>query len=517
MARTRIQSLALLSSLALSLSLGACKPEPEQVVTPEDTQETKQEPELSDKERTAQEAAAKRAMLEALPPLPGIEKSKPVEFPDPVISTLDNGLRLVVLEDHETPRVSAQLLVGAGDIYAPADNTMLASLCASALTEGTTKTKKAKLDEAIDDTGGSLGASAGDELASISASMLSGDLGVALKIIAEQAQFPAFEDESLTKVKDAMILGLRSEKANVQALAFRMAQRVLYGDSSPYGRPFATEEAITAITAEQVRAFHQAHYLPNNATLLVVGDVDAAAVAKLAKKHFGKWQKGAEVAVPRSQSVPSLDEPTVHIIDRSGSVQATIMVVMRAPKIGDQGWLETQLLNQVLSGGTLTTRLNLVLREQLGLTYGAYSAHFHGYDGGALIGGGGTKNSSAGEFATALIDLMYGFGEQPVGASELERIKALVSGRFALESEGAGFTAAKTQERLLYDLPEDFWSNYRVEIDKLTPEQLLSVGQTVMDRGSLQLIAIGRAKALQSKLEDFGTVKIYNTDLEPQG
>ena len=91
---------------------------------------------------------------------------------------------------------------------------------------------------------------------------------------------------------------------------------------------------------------------------------------------------------------------------------------------------------------------------------------------------------------------------------------SLVSGGFALESEGAGFTAAKTQERLLYDLPEDFWSTYRVEIEKLTPEQLLSVGKTVMDRGHLQLIAIGKANALERKLADFGEVRVYDTNLE---
>ena len=88
------------------------------------------------------------------------------------------------------------------------------------------------------------------------------------------------------------------------------------------------------------------------------------------------------------------------------------------------------------------------------------------------------------------------------------------SGRFALESESAGFSASKTQERLLYDLPEDFWSTYRVEIDKLTPEQLLAVGEGVMDRGNLQLIAVGKSKALARKLEGFGEVRVYNSDLE---
>lgn len=509
-------STKLIAPLALSLALifaGACKPDPV-TVAPDDAGAQEPAPELSEKEQKAKEAAQKRAMLEALPPLPGIEKPKPIEFPEPVISTLDNGLQIVVLEDHETPRASVRLMVRAGDIYAPADNTELASMTASALTEGTTKSKKRVLDEKIDDTGGSLGAGAGSEVATLYASVLSRDLGVAMSIIAEEAQFPAFEADSLTKLQDQMILGLRQQKANAQALAFRMAQRVLYGDSSPYGRPFATEDAISAITADQLRAFHKKHYVPNNATLIVVGDVTAAEVAKQAKKHFGKWSKGEAVPVPRSQAVPPLDKPVVHVIDREGSVQATVAVVMRAPKIGDAGWLEVQLLNQVLSGGTLTTRLNLVLREQLGLTYGAFSAHFHGYDGGALIGGGGTKNASAAEFAEALIDLMYEFGEATVPAAELGRIKSLVSGRFALEAEGAGFTAAKTQERLLYDLPEDFWSTYRVEIDKLTPEQLLSVAKGVMNRGNLQLIAVGKAKALERKLADFGEVRVYNSDLE---
>jgi zinc protease len=506
----------IVTTLAGALLCIACDSTPSATTNPDDAtaDSATSDSGESEKEQKAREAAEKRAMLEALPPLPGIEKSKPIEFPKPVISTLDNGLQLVVVEDHEVPRASVQMLVKAGDIYAPSDNMMVATLAAMALTEGTTKNSKAKLDEKIDATGGSLSAGADEEIASLRASVLRGDVDLAMKLMAEELQHPAYEDESLTKLKDQIILGVRQEKANPQALAMRMGSRILYGDKSPYGRPFPTEENIQSVTRDQVQAFHAKHYVPNNAILLVVGDVDAAAIAKKSKKYFGKWKRGEDIAVPRSEGAPTLNKPVVHIIDRSASVQANIGVLMQAPRIGEEGWLEIQLLNKVLSGGTLTSRLNLVLREQLGLTYGAYSMHASGYDGGALFAGGGTKNSSAGEFADALIDLMYEFGEAPVPEGELNRVKSLVSGRFALESEEAGFTASKTRQRLLYDLPENFWSDYRVEIDKLDSQQLLKTGKSVMDRSNLQLIAVGKARKLKRVLGDYGEIRVYNTDLE---
>ncbi len=501
--------------MALSLTLLACKKSEPDTTPPDDTKvepQPTEDSEAAEQAAKAKEAAAKRAKLEQLPPLPGIEAPAPVELPKPIITALDNGLELIVLEDHESPLVSVSLEVRAGEIYAPSERPTVAEMTAALLTEGTTKRDKATIDEKVDMTGGSMGSSSGDELASIDGTFLSKDLPLALELIAEQATTPAFPEDSITKLKEQTIQAVRAAKGNPQALAGVLAARIAYGADSAYGRVFPTDAEIQALTRDDVVAFHKRHYVPNNAMLVIAGDVDPKQAEKLAKKLFGKWAKSADVPVPKATAQP-VTKPTVHIIDRKASAQANIYVVTTAPKIGEQGWLEGEVLDSVLSGGTMSTRLNFVLREQLGLTYGAYSSFEYGFDGGMFMAGGSTKNKTAREFSDALIELIYGLADAPVAANELDRTKAFVSGRFALVAEGVDSAANLTVTARLYGLPDDFWSKYRTDVAAMTQDRLHETAKQIFDRGELQIVAVGKAKELEEQLGGLGQVIVYDTDL----
>ncbi len=466
-----------------------------------------------ERQQKAKEAAEKRAKLRELPPLPGIEKARPVVFPEPVLSSLENGLELIVLEDHEAPLVEATLYVKAGDIYEPA-GAPLAGMVAQLLSEGTTKRKKADIDAAVDLTGGSMGSGASTELANINASMMAKDLGLALKLMADEAQNPAFPEDSIKKVKEQSIQGIKSVKGQPGQLVQILGRRVIYGENSAYGRLLPTEDQINAVTADQLVAFHKKHYVPNNAILVIAGDVVPKKAQSLAKRHFGKWAKGEAVPVPVSEFAPPT-EPGVHIIARRASAQATMGVVVAAPKIGDAGWLETRVLRDLLSGGTMSTRLNFVLREQLGLTYGAGAMHDYGYEGGIFWAGGGTKNKTADQFADALVGLVFEMGDKPPEEQELARVKDFVSGRFALEAEGVDATVGKTIVQRMYGLPDDFWTRYRADVEAITAPQLFEVGKRVFDRDKLQIVAIGKRKKLEKQLAAYGKIHVYDSDLQP--
>ncbi|MFV8753768.1 M16 family metallopeptidase [Nannocystaceae bacterium ST9] len=506
-------SLAPIAALALLI---ACKPEP--VVTPPDGgdgQTTTGEPETDpDQAAKAREAAEKRAKLELLDPLPGVSAPAPVELPEALISTLDNGLELIVLVDHESPLVEISLRVRAGEIYDPADKLTVAGMTAALLTEGTTKHDKVALDQRIDRTGGSMSSGAQDELASLGATLLSEDLGTGLELIAEQVQFPAFPADSLTKLQDQQIQGVRAAKGNPQVLASTLAGRIIYGEVSPYGRMFPSDAQIKALTRDDVVAFHQRHYVPNNAMLIVSGDVDPKQVDKLVRKHFGKWAKGDAVATPLAKTTPP-SEPIVHIIDRKASAQANIYVIAAGPKVGEPGWLELQVLDSVLSGGTMSTRLNFVLREQLGLTYGASSYYDYGFDGGMFVAGGGTKNKTADQFAGALVELVYGLGDARLADTELARVQGMVSGVFARTAEGVGAATELTALIRLYGLPADFWARYRSDVAAMSSDRLLAQAKQTFDRDHLQIVAVGKAKELGQQLAGFGKIRVYDTDLIP--
>ena len=504
----------LVTALALGLSVslvGAC------ANTKQDTAPPVVEDPMTEKEKArkakAEEAARKRAELAALPALPGVKAPAPVKFPKPVITTLENGLEIIVLEDHEVPSVNLALHVKAGEIYSSAAQPTIAKFTAYLLGEGTKKYKKAKLDSLIDATGGSMGSGAGDERATLSASLLSDDVDLGLKLIAEQAQRPTFPEESFDKVKDMMIQEVASQKSQPFGLALQFGRRIIYGQDSAYGRPFPTDEQIKGTTREQVLAFHETHYVPNNAMIVLAGDITPEQAQKLVKKHFGKWARGADIPVPRAEPPKRPEKTIVHLIDRPASAQATIMVAVPAPGIGEQGWLEAKALQSVFGGG-LSARLNQVLREQLGLTYGAAAFHTFGFDGGVFFAGGGTKTKSAGEFAEALLDVLQQPGNEGMEDKELARVLSKISGKFALEVEGVGTVAGKTVTQRMFGLPDGFWERYRTDIEALKPDQVqASTKQLFLDQ-PVQIVAIGKAKKIKEQLSQFGEVLVYDTELQ---
>jgi zinc protease len=467
----------------------------------------------AEREQKARDAAAKLARLEQLPPLPGITAPRPVQFPEPTSITLENGLEVLVLEDHEAPLVDASIYVKAGEIYAPAGKP-LAGMVGALLSEGTRTHKKADIDAKIDDTGGSMSSSSSDETASVHASMMAKDLGLALSLMADEVQHPAFPDDSIVKVKEQSIQGIKALKGQPTQLVQILGRRVVYGAESAYGRLPPTEPEIQGVTRDELVAFHERHFRPNNAILLVAGDVDPAKVAKLARKHFGAWKAGEPIPVP-TKEVVAPSGPAVHIISRRASAQATMGVVLPAAKIGQADWLETRVITDLLAGGTLSTRLNFVLREQLGLTYGAGAFHDYGYDGGVFWAGGGTKNKTADEFAAALIGLVFEMGEKAPEPAELTRVKAFVSGQFALEAEGVGSAAGKALIQRLYGLPADFWTRYRSDVEAIAAEQIAGAGARLFDRNKLQIVAIGKRSSLEEQLASYGKIHVYDTDLQP--
>lgn len=499
-------------------TLLACN-KPAQTTTPTDgkTTETASGPSAAEKDaarqQKAQEAAAKRTQLSALPPLPGVTEAKAVKFPVPQIQTLPNGLELIVLEDHEVPKVRISAFVKAGKIYAPAESPALAEFTQALLSEGTTRRDKATFDAQVDATGGTISSAVEDEVAGMTADVLARDAAFGFTAVAEQLMHPALPETSVKKIKDLITQGIDQEKSSPFGLSARMAGRAVYGEQSPYARPFATPAQIEGLTRDQALAFHARHYQPGNTMLVVAGDISPAQARKLADKAFGKWTRGEAVPVPRTKRPEPAKGPVVYIVDRKASAQATILALVAAPGIGEPGWLQIRVLEQLLGGG-LSGRLNMVLREQLGLTYGAGAFHRFGYDGGAFFAGGSTKTKSAAEFSEALLDLLRQPGNEAIEAVELRRLLSKISGQFALEVEGIDTVTMKTVQQRLFGLAPDFWEKYRSDVESISAEDLKKISRGLLVDQAVQLVVVGRADKLKKELAGFGEVRIYDLDLK---
>ncbi len=501
-------TLVLLAALACQKPQASTPPNPaDQPAAPTPAQQA------AARDQKAEEAAAKRAQLAALPALPGVEAARAVKFPEPQIQTLQNGLELVVLEDHEVPKLRVSAFIKAGHIYAPGEQPSLAELTLQLLGEGTSKRDKATLDAQVDATGGEIIAAIDDEVAGVTADVLARDAAFAFTAVAEQVMQPALPESALKKVKDALLQGVDVQKASPFGLSSRMAARAIYGEQSPYGRPFPTTAQIEGLTRAQAQAFHAKHYQPGNAMLVVAGDITPKEARRLADKAFGTWRKGQAIAVPKTRRPEPAAKPVVYIVDRKASAQATVLALVAAPGIGETGWLQIRVLQQLLGGG-LSGRLNMVLREQLGLTYGAGAFHSFGYDGGAFFAGGSTKTTSAAEFTEALMDLLRQPGSEAVEAVELRRLLSKISGQFALEAEGLDTVAMKTVQQRLFGLPPNFWERYRTDVESISAADLQASTRSLLVDRAVQIVVVGRADKLRKELAGFGEVRVYDTDLK---
>jgi zinc protease len=420
------------------------------------------------RDQKAQEAAAKRAQLAALPPLPGVTPPRPVKFPEPQVQTLANGLELVVLEDHEVPRVRVSVIVKAGEIYAPVDSPSLAEFTVMLLAEGTTKRDKATFDAQVDATGGDVGSAVDDEAANITADVLARDAAFAFTAVAEQVMTPGDAREPRQKIKDQLLQGVDVEKSSPFGLSARMAARAIYGEESPYGRPFPTTAQIEGMTREQALAFHAKHYLPGNAMLVVAGTSSRRrrASSRTGRSPGGRASRGAGAAAKRPAPVAG---SVVYIVDRKASAQASVLALVPAPGIGEPGWLQIRVLEQALGGG-LSGRLNHGAARAAGADLRRGRVPQLRLRRRGLLRRRQHQDQERGRVHRGAARPAAEPGKEAVDAVELRRLLSKISGQFALEVEGIDTVAMKTVQQRLFGLAPDFWEKYRSEVESISAE-----------------------------------------------
>jgi predicted Zn-dependent peptidase len=486
---------------AVALALAACaKPEPAPVA-PEPAPAPEPEP------------AGPPPREYPEPPAP--TAAKQVNFPDYGELVIANGLKVYVVENHEVPVVSSVLVVRAGTM----DDEFLAGFTAEMVREGTKKRTKAQFDEAIEGVGGSIGSGASIHTSQMSSTVLKKDVALALELMADATINPRLPPESLDKVKDAAVQGLKSSKAQAAVLAQTLFGMVAYPKDHPYGRPFPTEERIKAVSLDDLKAFHDKFYRSNNAFLILSGDITPEEAKPLVEKAFGKWKSIDPAQIPpnplnkfTNYTLP--DKLVVHLVDRPASAQAEIVVGNLALARNHPDWEKAYLANQVL-GADATGRLFMDIREEKGLTYGIYSSVSTGQAPGTFEIGTSTKTKSAGEMLTAIFDHLRRIREEPMPAEDVARVQAKITGSFPLQLETADQIAGKVSETLIYGLPADYYKVYRDKIAAVTPEDAATAAKKYM-HAIPHVVVVGKAKKIEEQIKQAlpeATIVKYDTDL----
>ncbi|MCA1816993.1 MAG: insulinase family protein [Acidobacteria bacterium] len=449
------------------------------------------------------------------PPPPAAPHS--VKFPVPVERTLANGLRVVVVERHTTPLAAARLVVRTGGEADPAQLSGLADMTASLLTKGTATRKAPEIAEAIEALGGSIDSGAGWDASRANLDVGAPKLPQALAILADVARNPVFESEEIERLRQQYLDDLRVALGTPGSLARFVASRVVFGDE-PYGHPLAgTPESIARLKREDIVNFHQTYYRPDNAVLVIGGDVTAADGFKLAERLFGDWKKPATPlpAASARAAAASDAKPRVVVVDKPDAGQAAVIVVRRGINRKDQDYFRAIVANSVLSG--YSGRLNQEIRIKRGLSYGAVSALDARRDVGPFVATVQTKNESGAEVADLILGELSRLASGDLPDAELTPRKAVLIGGFARNMETVEGLTAQVASLALYGQSFDYINTYVNNVQSVTAADVKRFASTRLGAQGASVVVVGDARkflpALRQKYPNVEVIPVAELNL----
>jgi len=427
--------------------------------------------------------------------------ARDVRFPAYEIRTLSNGLRVVAVPHHEQPAVSLRLLIAAGSAYDPIEKPGVASLMASVLDQGTTTRSAQAIAIAIDNLGGALGVGAGTDLSFVNAVALKEDLAFALDLVSDVARNPAFAPDEIERQRQQVLSGLQVTYDDPEYLAGIVFDRLVYG-FHPYGRPSAgTPASIRSITRDDLVAFHDRYFAPNNAILAVVGDVTAEEAFAGAERALGEWPR-RELALPEFGDPPPPTRRVV-VIDRPDAVQTEIRVGHLGVPRKNRDYTALDLALKIL-GGEGANRLHRVLRSERGLTYGA-SAEFETLQqSGDFVAETNTRSETTGEALRLIVDEYWRLRRERVNRAELEGAQAYLAGNFPLTIETPSAIALQVLNHLFYGLDLAGLEDFPERVNAVTPAEIQRVAETYLKPDRLAIVLVGAADKFVSQLKGAG-------------
>ncbi len=430
-------------------------------------------------------------------PLP----SRPVAFPDYQLKTLSNGLQVLVVPHHEQPSVSVRLLIRAGAAHDAPARPGVAGFVAALLDQGSTTRSSEVIANTIESAGGLLSVGAGNELTFVSGAVIKDQVALALDLMADIAQRPAFAPGEIRRQQEAAISSLRVSAEDPEYIANALIDRLVFG-FHPYGRPGpSTVEAIQRITRDDLVAFHRTWFAPNNALLAIVGDLTTAGAFAAAEQAFGSWPR-------RDVPVATFDEPPpptrrVVVVDRPGAVQTEIRVGHLGVSRTHDDYVTVDLALRIL-GGEGANRLFGVLRGDRGLTYGA-SAVFRAYKhGGSFIAETDTRSSSTGEALRLTINEFVKLQREPVDPRELRGAQDYMSGNFPLTIETPSAIAVQVLNQLFFGLDPKVLGSYRDDVERVSVADIQRVAKQVLFPDRLSVVLVGDASTFVDQLKALG-------------
>ncbi|MFK7781815.1 insulinase family protein [Psychroserpens sp.] len=439
-------------------------------------------------------------------PEPSISLEVPSEF------ELKNGLKVLVVENHKLPRVSYSLSIDNKPISTGA-KAGVESLIGSMLGNGTTSIPKDEFNEEIDFLGASLniGFSGGF------AATLSKYSERILELMADAAINPLLTEEEFNKEKERLLEGLKADEKSIDAISGRVGDALLYGTKHPYGE-FVTEETVNNVTFGDAVAFYEKYFNPNNAYLVIIGDVDLSTVRRQVEKYFGVWEKPAiDVSTTLPAVSPNAQYTQINFVDLPNASQSSIAIKNSVDlKMNDEDYHASIIANSILGGGG-EGYLFKNLREDKGYTYGAYSSlRANRYGAGSFNATAKVRNMVTDSAVVEALKEINRIKTEPVDPQMLKDTKAKYVGNFIMGLENPQTVARYALNIKRNKLPKNFYKTYLQKINAVTADDVTRVANKYMKPENARIVIIGKGSDVIENLEKTGIpIKYYDKFANP--
>lgn len=451
--------------------------------------------------------------------LPEPEEPPSVTFPPFERFTLDNGLDVILAARPALPVVQMLLMIDAGFAADQFATPGTASLALSMLNEGTRTRTALEISDELRRLGANMDTGSDLDMSVVSLWTLKEHLEASSDVFADVVLNPVFPQGDFERLQAQRIVAIKQEKAQPRGLAQRVFPTLLYGDGHAYSAPSSgtgTEASVAALTSDDLAAFHEAWFKPNNGTLIVVGDMTRAELEPLLESRFGAWQP-AEVPTKNIGTVAHRSEPTVYLLDRPDSEQSVILAGHLAPPPDNEADFAIMAMNQVL-GGDFTARVNMNLREDKGWSYGAFTAINGAQGQRPFYAMSPVQTDKTGEAMTELRrELTEIRDERPPTAEEIAKVKDQRTLSLPGRWETAAAVLNSISSIVRFRLEDDFWNHYANRVRGMDEADIRQAAIDIIRPDSLVWVVVGDRAKIEADVRalEFGEVVLLDDDGNP--
>lgn len=444
------------------------------------------------------------------PPL----QPRPLNLPQHFETNLPNGLGLVVVEDKRLPLVSVRLAFRSGDANDPPSLPGLSDMMSHLLTEGTRTRTSRQIAEQVERLGATLTVGSGSDFTTVAASTLSLYAEEILELLAEVTLSPVFPQNEIDLARENTKQLLIQQRAQPNFLASERLSQVIFGEH-PYARVSPTPESLDALTREDFVKFRESTFTPNNAVMIIVGDVESDSIINRVEQLLGDWKPGhaPDLNFP---ALPKQKSRSAYLVDRPGSAQSNIVIANHGITRTSPDYFPLLLMHTIL-GANASSRLFMNLREEKGYTYGAYSSLDARRLAGTFRATAEVRTPVTGASLHEFFYELERIRADKVSDDELRNAKSYLTGVFPIRIETQDGLVDQLVSIRMYDLPDDYLQTYRERINAISAEDIQRVAQKYIRPAEAVLVVVGDAAEISEQIKPYSEkIHLYDTEGNPK-